>query len=213
MGAMIRLKCPWCGALFDKRLAEIVRQRKNEGESVRFFCTRRCACLAGNAGRDDLRMRVVKVCPACGGSFGALTGAKSPTYCSRGCASRGSVTEYRRARAREVGGKNLSSDIEVLAASLRSREAWKYRDLREYLEARGEPFVFEFALGSFVFDLCLPRLKMLVEFDGDGHSTPREQAADAKKAQSAELQGWRVVRRAVLVAHIIHPRVLYGLVR
>lgn len=66
------------------------------------------------------------------------------------------------------------------------------------LTDRGIKHSFEYVLGDFIYDLCLPGPKILVEFQGTGHLRPDLQIRDYKKAWSAEQHGWVCIWVAVL---------------
>lgn len=208
---MMALKCVWCDEEFEKMVAEVTRQMKKG--KTRFFCSSSHAAKFRNAIRKDRKRKVTKICPSCDESFETMTGAKSATFCSRSCASSGSVTEARRQAGREAGKQNAYAlnDIEVRAKVLRKREAWKYRDLQHLLVFAGEEYQFEFALPEtrHIFDLALVARKVLVEFDGAYHASPQQAAADVEKTAVAEEAGWRVVRIATPVNQVIEASVLY----
>jgi len=142
-----------------------------------------------------------------------MTGAKSATFCSRGCASAGSVTEKRRRRAREISETNLLHDIHTIASGLRSREAWKYRKVREFLEFQKEPHEFEFVLGSNIHDLALTERKVIVEFDGHNHNLAEQSEEDMRRDTDVLSMGWDVHRVSVPMNQQIEPSVLYGILQ
>ena len=154
-------------------------------------------------------MLVEKICPHCKNKFTTLTGSKTATFCSRSCASAGSVTEKRRA-AQSKGGieqiKNLISPEETL----RLREMWKYTQLKSFLEFCNEPFEFEFRLGSYIFDLALPDKFIFVEFDGTYHYG-KQSKIDIEKDVFAESEGWKVVRKKVTNNTVIQPDVIFSI--
>lgn len=192
---MIALECYWCGEETKKVAAEIRRQQK-KGKRY-FFCSLSCAVRFGNSRRDDLRKKVRKTCPWCGEDFKTMTGAKSPTFCSRSCASAGSVTEARRQAGRNARKNlDLGNEPEAKANALWARESWKYKKVQKLLDALDEDYDFEHPLKGtrHIFDLALLDHKILVEFDGRYHRSPSQTKSDKKKSQAARKQGWRVKR-------------------
>jgi len=183
MKAPIALQCAHCNKKIEVLAAEHKRQ-VSLGRK-RFFCSKSCAAILGNNLRDDLRCIVEKICPQCREKFETMTGAKSSTFCSRECASAGSVTEKRRDVARATGFANYKNigTAKSISDGLRTREAWKYKELESYLKSRGEPYKFEFVLPDtrHIFDLALPRLTVLIEFDGRYHRLEKQANRDSKK--------------------------------
>lgn len=201
----ISLVCHWCSTPFKKVFKEYNRQLREGREH--FFCCRSCSAAYGNAIREDRRVEVIKRCRHCGEEFTALTGAKSPVFCSRGCASAGSVSEERRRKARQTWEENCPADINKVAQGLRTREGWKYEQLAFLLEMLGEDHHFEHVVGEAVFDLALPERKTLVEFDGPNHVGVESQR-DEEKDSIAKSEGWSVVRIPVAPNTVIQPSVL-----
>ncbi len=124
------LVCSWCAEEFKIRTAEF--NRRTRQRKMRFFCCRSCAVLLQNATREDRRVQVIKKCLHCKKTFTTMSGSKSSSHCSRGCASANSVTPKRRAAARASGKKHLSniSTIQHIADALRAREWRKASILR-----------------------------------------------------------------------------------
>jgi len=207
----MNMKCAWCGKDFVLRNAEYNRAIKM-GRHY-FFCSLSCVARYRNISNPCRRRPVIKTCPVCNKEFGAMTGSKSATFCSRSCASRGSITGKRRRTAKRVGlanARNMNT-AEAKAASLRSREWWKYNDLAIVLGAIGESHTFEFPIKVdehiyYVFDLALHSRKILVEFDGEYHRYSKEQ--DTQKDKIAQEQGWRVLRVLVPGGHPIPMKVI-----
>ena len=142
------------------------------------------------------------------------------TFCSRSCASRGSVTEKRREAARKAGlanCKNMNTP-EARAASLRSREWWRYSDLAIVLDAVGESYTFEFPVKVdectyYVFDLALHNRKLLVEFDGKYHQWSEQRRKDTQKEHIAQEQGWEILRMLVSDNHPIPIKVIKDILK
>ena len=157
---LVEISCAFCREKVDKPAGEVKRSRKR---SRPLFCSRSCSAKAANAPRKAVE--ITKACPTCGKTFRSSTHAKAATYCSRSCASKGSMSESRRA-AQRAGGKKAAGNLLPLAEVLKRREAWKYVDLQEVLISSRRAFEFEYAVGGYVFDLALLDEKVLVEFDG-----------------------------------------------
>lgn len=121
------------------------------------------------------------------------------------------MTDYRRERARQNEGVTLTHDIATIAASLRSREAWKYADLESHLCATEITHEFESPIGNYIFDLRIDKSKTLVEFDGDDHRYSRTMEEDAKKDACAQSLGWRVHRVTVTPGEVIPVSALSGI--
>ncbi len=148
-------------------------------------------------------------CPTCGVTFETSTHNKAKRHCSRSCASKGSMTEGRRAAQRAAGLEHAKNLIASTAETLKLREAWKYAPLKEAL--RGRPHEFEYPLEGYVFDLALFDVKILVEFDGPYHSWTEQRVVDADKERVANEHGFKVERRRVAQASVILPETLRGL--
>ena len=127
----VGLECGWCGTLFEKEKGEVNRQIRKGRKS--FFCSLSCGAKWHNAQRDDLKEEIEKRCPVCKEPFKTMTGAKSSTFCSRSCASKGSMSEERR-HAQSLGGKQTSENLNSPSDTLKKRESWKYIRVRALLE-------------------------------------------------------------------------------
>lgn len=202
------ITCAWCGEKTEKRAAEIKRQNKKG--RYHFFCSRSCSVQYGNSLKGYQREPITKICPQCNQPFEAMTGRKEPTFCSRECASKGSVTPARRRAGRQLAmaypPKNNS--IEDIAAILLSREMWKYERLRNWLNEKNIPHQFERPIGNGVFDLALLDRKLLIEFDGRSHKEAKQKERDAEKDSIAVQNGWSVVRIEVDDGQIFHPSLI-----
>ena len=163
-----------------------------------------------NTERPDKRIEIEKICPHCKTTFKTLTGSKSKTFCSRSCASAGSMTEERRA-AQRAGGLDRVDNFISVEEVLYLREAWKYKKIEPFLKFQNEPYQCEFRVGEFIFDLALIRRKVLVEFDGVEHSHGLRVENDAKKDAFAQSEGWTVVRIPVDANTVIEASSLYGI--
>jgi len=190
-------------------LKDVKEANRSERLGRRFFCSSSCATRAGNV--DRRAQEIVLVCP-CGKRFQTTTRKKSAKHCSRGCASRFSVTETRREASRVSGLRTSNlypSDAASISAILKRREAWKYAALERVLVGRKHEF--EYKLGKYVFDLALFDTKTLVEFDGPYHRDPKQKQTDANKEKAAGVRGFVVVRRLVKPAVVIDPETIGGL--
>jgi very-short-patch-repair endonuclease len=91
---------------------------------------------------------------------------------------------------------------------MKTREAWKYVLLREVLTEKNISFEFEFMLpdASWVYDLGLLSMKLIVEFDGPEHKASRKQRCeDQERDNYARSLGWDVTRIPVLPKTVIDP--------
>jgi very-short-patch-repair endonuclease len=204
-----KLMCANCAEFFEIRVAEYNRQARNGRD--KFYCSRSCGAQASNARKK--KPAVEKICPVCGNTFTTVTNKNERSFCSRSCASAGSVTPARRAASAKIGNNNLSRDIHTTAVGLRRREAWKYKELAEFLEYSDEPYEFEHVVGVGIFDLALPSRNLLVEFDGRYHNAVKQAERDLQKTASAEDEGWTVIRVPTDTNVVIPPSVLYKLLR
>lgn len=199
------VRCACCGKAVEKPVREINRSRRL---GRRFFCSSSCAAIAGNAPKKSKKFDAA--CPVCGIGFITSARRRSRRFCSRACASKGSVSEERREAAHRAGlvnAGNLLSAVETL----KRREEWKYAALREHLIAGRRKFEFEFEIGAFVFDLALLDAKVIVEFDGSYHKEPRQREVDRRKDRAARKAGFRVIRRKVESESVFSPVMLAGL--
>jgi very-short-patch-repair endonuclease len=83
------------------------------------------------------------------------------------------------------------------ARDLRHTETAAEIRLWEKLRGRrlnGFKFVRQLPIGFYVADFACRAEKLIVEVDGDTHSTDREVAYDQKRTAALEAQGWRIVR-------------------
>ena len=202
------LQCGFCGERFEREKGEINRQRKKGRQE--FFCSLSCGAKYSNAKRDDLRVEITKICPVCTTEFKTMTGCKSSTFCSRVCASKGSLTEKRLKAEKEAG---LSHRDNLISAheSLHIRECWKYEKLKSFLSVLKESYEFEYPMGSYVYDLALVDRKIFIEFDGTYHSGSKQKEVDEQKNLCAKISGWEIYRIDVKPNTVIDPQQIYGL--
>lgn len=204
MGVAVAVSCWRCGVTVQKDAGEVNRSRRL-GRNL--FCSRSCSALSANESKRSVEFEMP--CPVCGVVFTTTTHNKAKRHCSRACASRGSMTDHRRAAQREAGLRHAKNLSRAQSVALKAREAWKYAALKKALGSRRHEF--EFKLGRFVFDLALFDERVLVEFDGPYHQSAEQQEIDAKKDRLARRHGFRVERRRVRRAVVIDPETIAGL--
>lgn len=206
----IPMECRWCGkafAILEKEFRRQARRGRNH-----FFCGLSCTAKYKNSITSKRVRSIRRQCQFCNREFTSNTGSKGAVFCSRSCASSGSVTDYRRKKAREMGLKNSKGGnftIQSTAKGLRRREGAKYAPLAAFLVSIEERHQFEYVLdGKHVFDLALIDRKILVEFDGKDHNWTKQIQKDKMRDQYADSQGWTVSRIVVKSRKPIDPRIL-----
>ena len=209
MQSKTKVRCAWCGKKKLVITAEYNRQRRKG--TNRFFCNNVCSAKLANSERPDRHREINRRCPQCRSKFTTHTGPKGATFCSRSCASAGSVTAARRRAGRVAGRANFKHSTKQSALALRSREAWKYKKVKKLLVDVGEHCRFEHPVGSYVFDLALLARKVLVEFDAAHHNNGKQQVEDQKKTSAATRRGWTVTRIRTPANEVINPSVLFKL--
>jgi very-short-patch-repair endonuclease len=204
----IDLKCSWCNSAFKINSSEYNRCIKR-GQKF-FFCSRSCCAKKRECEQPDKKIEIEKTCPYCKKKFKTMTGAKSNTFCSRGCASAGSMSEDRRL-AQSLGGKSTESveNLIPVEETLKLREAWKYVKLKEFLEFQKECFEFEYRLEDYVFDLALIERKIFVEFDSVYHGSRDQIDIDTAKDVCAIKNGWKVIRKKTINNIVFDINILY----
>lgn len=178
--------CEQCGSPVIKPTKEVTRSIKL---GRKFYCNNSCHLSNRNS-----VPRFDKTCPQCGTVFPSSAKVRASTFCSRGCASAGSVTELRRESARRTGHltkANLVGPVEALKA----REAWKYEQLAPLLQNTAHEF--EHKIGDYVFDLVLFDYRVIVEFDGPDHRGREQRMTDQNKDSVALAHGYTMVRKPV----------------
>ena len=87
--------------------------------------------------------------------------------------------------------KTLTSRARVLRrdSTPAERKLWY-----EFLRERPEKFTRQKPLGNYVADFYCSRHRLVVELDGDSHFIDRAQVYDAKRTESLNAMGVRVVR-------------------
>lgn len=58
----------------------------------------------------------------------------------------------------------------------------------------GERFRRQVPIGPYIVDFASPSARLVVEVDGETHSTDAERARDARRTTFLEDEGWRVLR-------------------
>jgi len=201
------ITCSWCKREFN--ILEIEYRRQNKKGRNKFFCCRSCA--SKYKGELFRCKEVTKICPVCDNEFQSSTSKKASTFCSRVCASKGSVTDFRRQRARETGHKNknnLQYSPQEIANTLRNREWWKYEKLYSYLTTLNIPHQFEYPIDNNIHDLALINKKIIIEFDGREHGSKEYLSNDSQRDKKAQDQGWIVYRINVSSAEVIDPALI-----
>jgi very-short-patch-repair endonuclease len=183
----VTLDCAECGKSFEKVRGEHARRLREGAE--KFFCSISCGAANSNSLKQSEVLDIK--CWHCGTMFKAKGNSKTPIYCSRSCASSGSMTDYRRQKASETA-KGLKHDAVLIAASLRSSQGWKYEEVEAYLKSQGIEHQFEVPLENRIFDLAIPSQKLYVEFDAKYHKYVGH--IDKEKNELAEKHGWKVLR-------------------
>lgn len=179
----VKLFCDYCGFECYKEQKEITRKLK-KNPNAKFYCSNMCSGYA----QDKNKIYLEKICPVCSTKFTCNTSNKKTnrTFCSRECASLGSVTEARRNNP----GQSLPHNTDVVASGLRSREWFKYIEIKNELNNRKVNHQFEYVIEKSIYDLALIDLKILIEFDGPYHKWIN----DELKNKLAEIYGWKLIR-------------------
>ena len=173
----------------------------------KLFCSASCAAKFGNVSRKAKEIEAL--CPCCEKRFVTTTSTKAARFCSRSCASRGSNNENRRRAA--LYAQRFCDGNKAAAATLRSREAWKYVALKDKLLSANRDFEFEYRINDCIFDLALLDVMVIVEFDGPDHQLPSQMKRDREKETVAKAAGFIVVRRPVQRMSVIDPETIDGL--
>lgn len=199
----ITLTCAQCGKQFEKPISEYNRRIKKG--CTTFYCSYDCAGIGVNKKRK--KPNIEKICPVCDKKFTTSTKAKSATFCSRSCASKGSVTEARKEAGRKSAADHpITGSAQSVALILKKREAWKYEEIKAFLEFIKEPFEFKKAIENFVYDLVLTNKKLIFEFDGPEH---KYYITDEEKTQIAKNQGYTLYRIETVPNTKINPSAIY----
>ena len=205
MEKTVRLVCATCGKEFDKPAGEY-RRRVREGHT-KFFCSISCGAISSN--KERKAKIIEKICPVCGKTFTTKNNSNEATFCSRSCASKGSMTQKRK-RAASLAGKAHVENLLSVSSVLKRREGWKYAEIDRVLSLR--PHEFEYAIeGKYIFDLALFDVNILVEFDGPHHHRQPQENIDLEKDAFAESHGFKVVHRDVEPASVTPLSAIRGL--
>lgn len=179
---------------------QVRRGRKN------FFCSNVCSGQYNNA--RNKKPVIQKACEYCGNTFDCHT-PYTKRFCSRSCASAGSITE-KRLEGNRKGGLNCKEGHNAYAIQklLKVREAWRYKELSALLDSFNIEHEFEYVVGNkYIFDLYLPSINLLVEFDEDYH-TGKQLSADADKNEYALAEGYLVEHVRVETGQLIPGSIL-----
>ena len=204
----ISMYCAYCDSIFNLEKKEFNRQKK-AGRSD-FFCCRSCAAKHNNIPRKN--NEIAKTCPVCYTVFKTKDGHDETTFCSRRCATMGSMTPEKYQSMMAGGYKSQEikpSTAYNISTLLKKREAWKYEKLKDFLEFIKEPYEFEYVLEQYVYDLALPSRKLLIEFDGDDHGKKLQRDIDEEKDINARINNWKIIRISVNPNYIIDSEVLH----
>jgi very-short-patch-repair endonuclease len=196
----IQLSCYCCGIFFHKEIKEYNRRLKLKGQNLKSFCSLSCAAIDNNSPRKNPLL--TKTCQ-CGNIF--TTNDPNIYNCSRGCASRFSYNENRRAiflnlfkegKLTSFSDLNNSEITLITSNSLRVREWEKYDSLHRYLLYSDVPHHFEYVIPGTnrVYDLALFDLSLLIEFDESHHNSINYILDDIDKDNIARQNGWNIIR-------------------
>ncbi len=205
----IECKCANCGKLFKKSKPEY--NRRIAKGSINFYCCRKCAGIKINA--DKKKPDVDKICPICGVKFQTSSREKGATFCSRSCASKGSVTLARTQAGRKAAelGRISNPPLEQIQRVLKSREQWKYEELKSILDKNNEAYEFEYRINQYIYDLVLTKKKIIIEFDGPDHKVESVKENDKNKEFFAINKGYRYIRIPVIPNSLIPATILEDL--
>lgn len=203
----ISLKCKHCNKPVEIKKKEFDRQVK-KGRNY-FYCSRSCSTANRNYKRAIHKKIRNKICPVCDKPFTTVSFPRENTFCSRSCASKGSMSDYRRSKMRESG--LMHKDNLSVRSTLETREAWKYVKLKEKLDNANVRHKFEHEINSFIFDLAIFDKNLLIEFDGRYHTIPYQKKADDIRDKEAEELGWKVIRLKSKENTEIDPNILNGI--
>lgn len=192
MGTTITIKCANCSAAKDIDRSEYNYQVSRGREN--FFCSRTCSAQFNNQ-KNKRWFKRIQVCEYCQKSF-ETESHYEVRFCSRECASAGSITEYRRQKMSEGGhrGQQLHPGSPAdMCKILKTREGWKYEEIKSYLDYANINYEFEYLVDKYVFDLALFDYKIFIEFDSDYHLNSHQQEIDKLKRETATKLGWSVI--------------------
>lgn len=190
--------CTYCGKPKDIPISEYNRQTRKG--RVNWFCSESHSSLYYHSFTKN--KEITKVCPFCGKSFRTITGKNERTYCSSSCAAKATVNRDACRRGGLTSGHKYSN-TESIARVLKSREAFKYVLLVEYLDALHISYEFEKVIGNRVFDLVLLDYKVCIEFDGPEHIEKTQHNNDLQKEEVANKAGYEVARVRCDVAEVV----------
>lgn len=203
---VITVRCAWCNR--DKTIPLKEYNRRVRQGHTEFFCNNQCGSYFVNSKNGKQCKEIVKQCPVCGNTFTTISGKNEHKCCSSACAHHRQMTDERRAWSRKGALRCLELhpnvlNIETTASCLKRREAWKYEELKAYLESKGIDYEFECPIEDRIFDLVLPDHGVVVEFDGSGHNESHQQLVDRHKDRIAESNNYRIMRIPVIPNQVI----------
>lgn len=196
----MKITCGYCGKVTEKRTAEITRQ-KRKGRTL-FFCNLSCAAKYKY---KDIQETKPIICDFCGGPFDSKRyQGKWSKFCSRECASAGSVTDFRREITRQTAKETIrKNQLRMNAAALRKREWDKYKKLSVALNKLSISHQFEcpfkdyppdeYTQSGIIVDLVLFDLKIAIEFDEEYHHAQQKEY-DRKRDQYLISIGYETIR-------------------
>lgn len=199
-----KVTCSHCGKSVEKPQKEVTRSIKL---GRKFFCNNICSGKA-----NTFLETMIQACIDCGKIFEIKPhGGRTQSFCSRLCANqvvrnRNTPAVIEAQRKAGLESKNLLPLHEVL----KRRESWKYVELKERLQ--GITHEFECEIGDYIFDLVLPDLMTIIEFDGPDHKIEKQRIKDIAKDDLAASLGFKVLRKEVKRASVIPSSVLDGVV-
>lgn len=183
--------CTNCGNSHIIDLSEynyqVNRGRKN------FFCSMKCAAAYNNT--RNKKPAIQKACEWCGQPFECKT-PYTKRFCSRSCASAGSITP-KRLEGNRIGGAHSTQGHSIYSIQklLKQREAWKYEEIGKLLDTLGISHEFEYVVGDkYIFDLLIPEWNVLIEFDSNYHNAPSQLESDIDKSKCATEHGYTLIR-------------------
>lgn len=204
--------CAECKKSHDIDLSEYNYQIRRGREN--FFCSRTCSAKFNNSKNRKWFART-QICKYCGKSF-ETESHYEVAFCSRECASAGSITVYRRQQMSEGGKKGQiihPGTPELTCQILKKRERWKYEEIKKMLESFNIEHEFEFLLDNmFIYDLHIPSWNLLIEFDGQYHMEKTQSESDKEKTKYAEDKGYQLIRIVTDNNVIIPASLLYDVV-
>lgn len=164
------------------------------------------SCCAKSHNQKNKADNIIKNCDYCNKEFISTTKKRAPKFCSKSCASKGSVTEKTIQNAlknRKKYPERFYKNMDAISKSLYTREKHKYIELENKLNKRKLQYEFEFCIENYVYDLAIIDKRIIFEFDGAGHNKCSVSKKDKVKEKLAKENGWFVQRIKVQPKEII----------